>query len=93
MTAGTIPKKETAATQLPGRRESRSFDRWATLVEGWLRAHTILVYVFLYLPIFVVVLFAFNDTNRRVTAWDGFSFKWFGVAFGDSVVQKAVLNT
>jgi spermidine/putrescine transport system permease protein len=93
VTVGTISKKETAATQLPGRRESRSFDRWATLVEGWLRAHTILVYVFLYLPIFVVVLFAFNDTNRRVTAWDGFSFKWFGVAFGDSVVQKALLNS
>ena len=27
------------------------------------------------------------------TAWDGFSFKWFGVALGDSVVQKALLNS
>jgi spermidine/putrescine transport system permease protein len=91
VTAGAIPKETT--TQLPGRRESRAFDRWSGLVEGWLRGHTILVYAFLYLPIFIVVLFAFNDTNRRVTAWDGFSLKWFGVALGDSVVQKALINS
>jgi len=81
------------AAQLPGRREARAVDRWAGLVEGWLRGHTILVYGFLYLPILVVVLFAFNDTERRVTAWDGFSTKWFGVALGDSVVQKALFNS
>ncbi len=81
------------STQLPGRRESRSADRWAGAVEGWLRGHTILVYAFLYLPIVIVVVFAFNDTTRRVTAWDGFSTKWFGVALNDSVVQKALLNS
>jgi spermidine/putrescine transport system permease protein len=91
MTATAAPKN--IATQLPGRREARAMDRWAGLVEGWLRSHTVLVYVFLYLPIFIVVLFAFNDTNRRVTAWDGFSLKWFGVALGDSVVQKALFNS
>jgi spermidine/putrescine transport system permease protein len=89
----TTARKDLAAAHLPGRREARAVDRWAGLVEGWLRGHTILVYAFLYLPIFVVVLFAFNDTNRRVTAWDGFSVKWFGVALGDSVVQKAVFNS
>ena len=92
MTA-TTARKDIATAHLPGRREARAVDRWAGLVEGWLRGHTILVYAFLYLPIFVVVLFAFNDTNRRVTAWDGFSLKWFGVALGDSVVQKALFNS
>ena len=91
MTARAIPKD--TATQLPGRRESRAFDRWAGLVEGWLKAHTILVYAFLYLPILVVVVFAFNDTERSVTRWDGFSLKWFEVAFNDSVVQKALSNS
>ncbi len=91
MTAPAVAKG--SATQLPGRRESRAFDRWAGLVEGWLKGHAILTYAFLYLPIFVVVLFAFNDTTRRVTAWDGFSTKWFGVALSDSVVQKALLNS
>lgn len=91
MTAGSIPRER--ATQLPGRREGRAADRWAGTVENWLKGHTILVYAFLYLPIVIVVLFAFNDTDRRVTAWDGFSTKWFGVALGDSVVQKALINS
>jgi spermidine/putrescine transport system permease protein len=91
VTAGAVPKEK--ATQLPGRRESRAVDRWSGLVEGWLRGHTILVYLFLYLPIVIVVLFAFNDTNRRVTAWDGFSVKWFGVALGDGVVHRALANS
>jgi spermidine/putrescine transport system permease protein len=88
-----IPARKETATQLPGRRESRAADRYAGLVEGWLKGHTILVYAFLYLPIVIVVLFAFNDTTRRVTAWDGFSTKWFGVALTDTVVQKALLNS
>jgi spermidine/putrescine transport system permease protein len=88
-----IPARKQTATQLPGRRESRAADRYAGLVEGWLKGHTILVYAFLYLPIVIVVLFAFNDTTRRVTAWDGFSTKWFGVALTDTVVQKALLNS
>ncbi|MEX1172086.1 MAG: ABC transporter permease [Chloroflexota bacterium] len=91
MTSAVPPRSRDV--QLPGRREGRAADRWAGLVEGWLKGHTILVYAFLYLPIVIVVIFAFNDTNRRVTAWDGFSTKWFGVAFGDSVVQKALLNS
>jgi len=91
VTAGAIRKER--AVQLPGRRESRAADRWAGVVEGWLRGHTIAVYAFLYLPIVIVVLFAFNDTERRVTAWDGFSTKWFGVALGDSVVQRALTNS
>lgn len=91
MTAPAISDRR--ATQLPGRREARAFDRWAGFVEGWLKGHAILVYAFLYLPILVVVIFAFNDTDRRVTAWDGFSTKWFDVALNNSVVQKALLNS
>ncbi len=81
------------AAQLPGRREGRAADRWANLVERWLKGHAIAVYLFLYLPIFIVILFAFNDTTRRVTAWDGFSVKWFGVALNDSVVHRALANS
>jgi spermidine/putrescine transport system permease protein len=91
VTTRALPKEK--ATQLPGRREARAFDRWAGLVEGWLKAHTILVYAFLYLPILVVVIFAFNDTERAVTNWQGFSLKWFEVALNDTVVQKALTNS
>ncbi len=80
-------------TARSARSARRGADRWAGLVEGWLKGHTIVAYVFLYLPIVIVVVFAFNDTTRRVTAWDGFCTKWFGIALNDSVVQKALANS
>jgi spermidine/putrescine transport system permease protein len=66
--------------------------RWS-LVDGYFRAHAALVYVFLYLPIIIVVLFAFNDTDRAVSHWGGFSTKWFGIALGDEVVTTALTNS
>ncbi|HET7829631.1 MAG TPA: ABC transporter permease [Candidatus Limnocylindrales bacterium] len=67
-------------------------DRWGGVVEFWLRAHTAVVYAFLYLPIVIVVLFSFN-ANRLATIWTGFSLEWYGVALGDQVVQSALLNS
>jgi spermidine/putrescine transport system permease protein len=49
-------------------------------------------YAFLYLPIVIVVLFAFN-ANRQATTWTGFSLKWFGEVFKDQVVQAALRNS
>ena len=71
----------------------RATDRWASLVEFYFRFHTALVYAFLYLPIIVVVVFAFNGTERVVTQWGGLSIKWFEVALGDEVVQTALTNS
>ena len=67
--------------------------RGGGVVEGWFRAHAILVYFFLYLPILVVVIFAFNGTNRNVTDWQGFSLKWFQAALENTNVQKALGNS
>jgi spermidine/putrescine transport system permease protein len=64
-----------------------------SLVEGWLRGHTFLVYLFLYVPIIVVVVFSFNGTTRRVTQWDGFSLRWYESVLHDSVVQGALFNS
>ena len=48
-----------------------------------------LVYVFLYLPIVVVVLFAFNDTNQRRDQLGAASAcDWFEIALDDPVVQQ-----
>jgi spermidine/putrescine transport system permease protein len=68
-------------------------DRWSGPVEFYFRFHTALVYAFLYLPILVVVIFAFNGTDRAVTKWGGFSLKWFGVVFEDEVVKDALTNS
>ena len=62
-------------------------------VEVWLRAHTILVYIFLYIPIIIVVFFSFNATERQVTTWQGFSLKWYGRVLADRQIQSALFNS
>lgn len=65
-------------------------DRLGPLVEGAFRFQALAVYVFLFLPIAVVVLFSFNGTNRFVTDWQGFSIKWYQRALADTNVQHAL---
>ena len=50
------------------------------LVESWLRGQALLLYIFLYVPIVVVVIYSFND-SRRVTYWGGFTTKWYYAAW------------
>jgi spermidine/putrescine transport system permease protein len=73
-------------------RAARRIDRWAQAVEVYFRAHAALVYLFLYLPILVVVIFSFNS-NRLATIWTGFSTEWYGVALEDRTVQRSLTNS
>ena len=68
-------------------------DRWSSAVETYFRAHTAFVYLFLYVPILVVVLFAFNDTPGVAARFEGFSLRWFEVAINDPEVHKYVANS
>ncbi len=86
------PDLLTGADVAPGRARPRRRPL-DSLVEGWLRGHTFLVYLFLYIPIIVVVVFSFNGTTRRVTQWDGFSLRWYESVLHDSVVQGALFNS
>jgi spermidine/putrescine transport system permease protein len=90
MTSPAIP---IPASRTAGGRARARMDRYGTLVEAWLRGHTLLVYVFLYLPIFVVVVFSFNGTARRVTQWDGFSLRWYEYVLANKEVQRDLLNS
>jgi ABC-type spermidine/putrescine transport system permease subunit II len=54
-----------------------------------LAAITALVLVFLFAPIVVVVLNAFND-NRTLDSWGGFTSRWFHEAFSDPAVRSAL---
>jgi spermidine/putrescine transport system permease protein len=87
MTAPAIP-----ATRAGSSRALPRIDRSAQVVEAWLRGHAALVYVFLYLPILIVVIFSFN-ANRLATIWSGFSMEWYEVALKDRTVQRALLNS
>ena len=42
-------------------------------------------YLFLYLPIFTLIVFSFND-SKMVTLWGGFTLKWYGLIAHDTEV-------
>lgn len=66
---------------------------WAEkLVEPWLRVHSILVYFFLYIPIGVVIVYAFND-SRLVAVWEGFTTHWFADALRDISIVRSLQNS
>lgn len=50
----------------------------------------ILVYLFLYLPIVVLVVYSFND-SRMVTIWGGWTFKWYGAVVHDTEVISGLI--
>ncbi len=50
----------------------------------------IVVYLFLYLPIVVLVVYSFND-SRMVTLWGGWTLKWYGAVFHDQELIRALL--
>jgi putative spermidine/putrescine transport system permease protein len=52
-------------------------------------ATSALVFVFLYLPLFLIVLYAFNKTNINSWPFPGFSTKWFDKLFHDPVPKDA----
>src|SRR5918997_2530986 len=49
---------------------------------------SVLVYLFLYAPIAVLILFSFNST-RSTQVWSGFSFEWYGKLLSDPTILQA----
>lgn len=57
-----------------------------------LGGHTLLVYLFLYLPIGVLVLFSFNAA-KQTAVWSGFTLDWYRKAMGNEVLLHSVRNS
>jgi spermidine/putrescine transport system permease protein len=56
------------------------------------RIYVGLIYLFLYLPIFVLIVFSFNSSNSR-SVWSGFSLEWYVKLFQDSVIMSSLYTT
>ncbi|MET0016881.1 ABC transporter permease subunit [Oscillibacter sp.] len=56
------------------------------------RVFLALIFLFLYAPIFVLIIFSFNATKSR-TVWGGFSLQWYGRLFQDSAILSALQTT
>lgn len=65
--------------------------RWDWL-NGVLRTYAVLVYVFLFTPILVVVIYSFNR-GRFLLTWDGFGTNWYGVALENQGIQRALATS
>lgn len=52
----------------------------------------ILIYLFLYAPIVVVILFSFN-ASKYSPEWTGFTLKWYGTLFKNHSAWDAASNT
>lgn len=51
-----------------------------------------IIFAFLYTPIFILVVFSFNNSKSRVV-WSGFTFRWYKRLFEDSQILMALSNT
>jgi spermidine/putrescine transport system permease protein len=52
----------------------------------------IAVYLFLYVPLIVVVVFSFND-SKLSAEWVGFTTSWYSKLFGNEEMMKAARNS
>ena len=53
---------------------------------------TAIFFVYLYVPLIILVVFSFNDT-RSATVWSGITLDWYVKAFGNDDIQRAALNS
>ena len=51
-----------------------------------------LVFLFLYAPIFVLIVFSFNDSSSR-TVWQGFTLRWYVELVQDRQIMSALSAT
>lgn len=56
------------------------------------RAYLLLMYLFLYLPILLLILFSFND-SRYSGKWNGFTLSWYHELFADSSIMDSLYTT
>jgi spermidine/putrescine transport system permease protein len=58
------------------------------------KLYTAFVFIFLYAPIVVLIIFSFNDsTTMSRSVWSGFSMKWYSKLFQDGMILDALRNT
>ncbi len=55
----------------------------------WLALTCVLLMIFLYAPLAIATLYAFNSGSTLVWPPEGFSLRWFGQVFGDELFRNA----
>lgn len=58
----------------------------------WLRLWLAGIFVFLYAPIVILVIFSFNDSKRNIV-WQGFTLDYYGKAMANASLIEAFTNS
>ena len=56
------------------------------------RVFTVLVFLFLYAPILLLIVFSFNEGSSN-SVWTGFSLHWYKELFHDRLIMRSVYTT
>lgn len=54
--------------------------------------YLVLIFIFLYAPIFALALFSFND-SKSMAKWQGFTLKWYEQLFHNERIISALITT
>lgn len=55
--------------------------------------YVFLVFVFMYAPIVVLMVYSFNDSRSSSAVWRGFTFDWYVKMASDAQMMKALQTT
>lgn len=62
-------------------------------MKKWInRIYMVLIYAFLFAPIFVLIAFSFNESKSR-SNFTGFTFKWYKQLFSNDLIMQSLWNT
>lgn len=70
----------------------RQADVYARTQNILKKIYIALIFVFLYSPIVTLIVLSFNASKTRAK-WGGFTLRWYGSLFSDSVIMQALANT
>ena len=62
-------------------------------VRWLLRIATMVVLAFIYVPLLVVAVYAFNESNIQTWPISGVSLRWFERALADGSIREAFVNS
>jgi spermidine/putrescine transport system permease protein len=83
MSSTTLPARQMAQKAPVRRRLQAAFNERALL---WLAVG---LFLFLYIPIFILIIFSFNE-GAQIGLWTGFSLRWYGELFQNEAVLDAL---
>ncbi len=57
------------------------------------KLYVFLIFLFMYAPIAIMMIYSFNDSRVQSAQWKGFTFRWYVDLLNDSQILKALQTT